>query len=343
MSEAAATPRGLPEPATDATARSAAGATVSVVMPVLNERRHLREAVTRVLDQQLDGELEVVLALGPSTDGTDEVARELAAGDPRVRLVGNPSGRTPNGLNAAVAASTGDVVARVDGHAVLPPGYLQTAVTLLATTGADNVGGVMDARGVTDVELAVAAAMRSRLGVGSARFHTGGLAGPAETVYLGVFRRQALARVGGYDEHFERAQDWELNHRIRSSGGTVWFTPDLRVTYRPRADLRALSRQYFLYGRWRRAVARQHAGTMSLRYLAPPVLVGVLAASLAVAVRRRAALVVPAGYAGALVAGAARIEPGLPRRARAVLPVVLAVMHLSWGVGFLTSRVHEAP
>lgn len=343
MSEVAPGPGGYPSTAMDATTRSTTGTTVSVVMPVLNERRHLREAVSRVLEQQLDGDLEVVLALGPSTDGTDDVARELAAGDPRVRLVRNPTGRTPNGLNAAVAASTGDVVARVDGHAVLPPGYLQTALTLLRTTGADNVGGMMDARGITDLELAVAAAMRSRLGVGSARFHTGGQAGPAETVYLGVFRRAALTRVGGYDEHFERAQDWELNHRIRSTGGTVWFTPDLRVTYRPRADLRALSRQYFMYGRWRRAVARQHLGTMSLRYLAPPALVSVLAASLAVAVRRPVALVVPAGYVGALAAGSTRIEPGLAPRARALLPVVLAVMHVSWGVGFITSTVREAP
>lgn len=342
MSDVAPGPQRYPATAMDAP-RSTAGTTVSVVMPVLNERRHLREAVSRVLEQQLDGDLEVVLALGPSTDGTDDVARELAAGDRRVRLVRNPSGRTPEGLNVAVAASAGDVIARVDGHAVLPPGYLRTAVELLRTTGADNVGGVMDAQGVTDVERAVAAAMRSRLGVGSARFHTGGQAGPAETVYLGVFRRQALERVGGYDEYFERAQDWELNHRIRRTGGTVWFSPQLRVTYRPRADLRSLSRQYYLYGRWRRAVARQHPGTMSLRYLAPPALVSVLAASLLAAARRRAALVVPAGYVGALVAGATRIEPGLPPRSRVLLPVVLAVMHVSWGVGFLTSRVREAP
>ena len=310
-------------------------------MPVLNEQRHLREAVGRVLEQDLDGDLELVLALGPSTDGTDQVAAELAAADPRIRLVRNPSGRTPSGLNAAVAASTHAVIARVDGHAVLPPGYLRKALEVLELTGADNVGGIMDAQGVTDVERAIAAAMRSRLGVGSARFHTGGAAGPAETVYLGVFRRTALARVGGYDEHFARAQDWEMNHRIRSTGGTVWFTPELRVTYRPRADLRSLARQYFQYGRWRRVVARQHPGTMSARYLAPPALVAALTISVAVSPWLPVALVVPAGYVGALVVGSLTLEPGLPWRSRATLPAALAVMHLSWGVGFVTSRVRR--
>ena len=310
-------------------------------MPVLNEQRHLREAVGRVLEQDLDGDLELVLALGPSTDRTDQVAAELAAADPRIRLVPNPTGRTPSGLNAAVAASTHAVIARVDGHAVLPPGYLRKALEVLELTGADNVGGIMDAQGVTDVERAIAAAMRSRLGVGSARFHTGGAAGPAETVYLGVFRRTALARVGGYDEHFARAQDWEMNHRIRSTGGTVWFTPELRVTYRPRADLRSLARQYFQYGRWRRVVARQHPGTMSARYLAPPALVGALTVSVALSPWLPLALVVPVGYVGALVVGSLTLEPGLPWRSRATLPAALAVMHLSWGVGFVTSRVRR--
>lgn len=318
-----------------------AGRSVSVVMPVLNERRHLREAVERVLAQDLDGEIELVLALGPSSDGTDDLAAEMAAAEPRIRLVPNPSGRTPNALNAAVAASRHPLVARVDGHAVLPSDYLRTAVAVLEQTGADNVGGIMDARGVTVVERAIAAAMRSRLGVGSARFHTGGGAGPAETVYLGVFRRAALERVGGYDEHFARAQDWEMNHRIRATGGMVWFTPQLRVTYRPRADLGALARQYFQYGRWRRVVARRHPGTMSARYLAPPALVGVLAGSVLASPWLPVALVVPGGYVVALVVGSLLIEPGLQAPSRVLLPAVLAVMHLSWGIGFVTSTVHE--
>ncbi|MFM9133909.1 MAG: glycosyltransferase, partial [bacterium] len=211
-------------------------------MPVLNEGIHLSEAVGAILDSAYDGPIEVVLALGPSTDDTDEVAATLASSDARVRLVANPSGRTASGLNAAIAAATYDVIARVDGHAVIPRDYLDIAVRTLAETGADNVGGVMGAEGVTEFEQAVAAAMRSWFGVGGAAFHIGGAAGPALTVYLGCFRRSALERAGGYDESMVRAQDWELNHRIRSAGGTVWFTPDLHVTSRPRATLSALAR-----------------------------------------------------------------------------------------------------
>ena len=207
---------------------------VSVVMPILNEERHLAEAVKAAFDQEYDGSIEVVLALGPSSDGTDEIATGLAAGDPRIVLVPNPSGRTADGLNAAIAASGGPVVVRVDGHGLLEPDYVRTAVSTLAATGAANVGGLMAAEGTTPFERAVAAAMTSVLGVGAARFHTGGEPGPADTVYLGVFRREWLDRVGGYDPQFVRAQDWEMNHRIRAAGGLVYFTPALRVRYRPR-------------------------------------------------------------------------------------------------------------
>ncbi len=124
---------------------------VSVIMPLLNEERHLRDAVAMILAQDYPGPLEVVLALGPSHDRTDEVAASVAAADPRVRLVPNPTGRTPDGLNAAIGAVSGEIVVRVDGHAEIPDDYIRVAVAELQRTGADNVGGIMDAQGSTDV------------------------------------------------------------------------------------------------------------------------------------------------------------------------------------------------
>ena len=142
----------------------------------------------------------------------------------------------------------------------------------------------MHAEGENDWEHAVAAAMTSKIGVGNAAFHTGGEAGPAETVYLGVFRREALEQQGGYNEEFIRAQDWELNFRIREAGGLIWFSPELKVQYRPRPSVRALAKQYKDYGRWRHVVARYHQGSINLRYLAPPTAVCAIAAGVVVGV-----------------------------------------------------------
>jgi succinoglycan biosynthesis protein ExoA len=310
---------------------------VAVVMPILNESRHLRAAVGAVLAQEYPGPYEVVLALGPSKDDTDAVAAEIAAADPRVRLVPNPTGLTPRGLNAAIAASTHEIVVRVDGHAILPPDYVRTAVEVLEDTGADNVGGLMAAEGVTPFEQAVARAMRSWFGIGPARFHLGGEDGPVDTVYLGAFRRETLNKVGGYDDNLRRAQDWELNYRIRQSGGVVWFTPRMQVTYRPRPNLKALASQYFKTGQWRRALVREY-GAGGYRYLAPPAAVlGVAGGAVLAIVGVRKAAVLPAGYAAAVLGAAAAIGKDLPPSARAALPAVFATMHMSWGLGFLLS------
>ncbi len=325
---------------------SGAWPSVSVVMTVVNEERHLRDSVDRLLGQDYPGELDIVVAVGPSKDRTREVARAVAAEHAHVRVVDNPSGRTPTGLNAAIAATASEIVVRIDGHAMVGPEYVRTAVDVLTQTGADNVGGVMAAEGTNDFENAVARAMTSRFGVGGAPFHVGGEPGPAPTVYLGCFRRSALERVGGYDETMVRAQDWEMNLRIRETGGVVWFTPDLQVTYRPRHTLGALARQYHDYGRWRREVVRRHPGTVTPRYLAAPVavagVVGGLALALAGVVTRRPALVglglaAPAGYGLldlAASALSARTTPALPPLSAVRLPVVYATMHGAWGAGF---------
>ncbi|MGA8048030.1 MAG: glycosyltransferase family 2 protein [Dermatophilaceae bacterium] len=328
--------RGRPEGAPQDRSR-ATDTVVSVVIPVLNEERHLRDAVSMVLAQDWPGRLQVVLAVGPSTDRTAEIAAGLAAADDRVLVVDNPTGRTPDALNAAIAAADGDVVVRVDGHAEIPADYVATAVRTLEETGADNVGGIMDAQGITAFQRAVAVAMRSPVGVGSSRFHVGGEAGPADTVYLGAFRRTALARVGGYDRRYARAQDWEMNHRIRQSGGLVWFTPQMRVTYRPRSTVKALAKQYFLYGRWRRVVARSHPGTINARYLAAPAMVVGVGGSTLVGLFWTPALAVPTAYALATAGAGLAISRDEDWSVRARMPGVLAVMHWAWGLGFISS------
>jgi glycosyltransferase involved in cell wall biosynthesis len=323
---------------------------VSVVMPVLNEERHLEEAVGRVLDQDYPGELEVVLAIGPSKDRTQEIADKLAEADGRISIVPNPTGKTPAALNVGIAHAKHDILVRVDGHGALTDGYITRAVEVLDESGADNVGGVMAAEGRTPTEMAVACAYRSRLGLGASTFHQGGKAGPADTVYLGVFRRAALERVGGFDETMHRAQDWELNYRIRKTGGLIWFSPDLSVTYRPRSSLPSVAKQFFHTGQWRREVIRRHPETANKRYLAPPVAVILLAVGTILGIIGLITgnswldlgFLAPLGYALLLLAGSAFEGRYLPWKALFWMPLVCATMHVSWGLGFLVG-LREKP
>lgn len=317
---------------------------VSVVMPVLNEERHLATSVEHVLAQNYPGQVELLMAVGPSKDATRAVADRLAAADPRIRVVDNPTGRTPAGLNLAIAEASHEIVVRVDAHGELTPGYIRTAVETLLRTGAANVGGLMDARGTTPFERAVAAAYNSPLGLGGNAFHLAQTPeGPAESVFLGVFRKDALVALGGFDETLHRAQDWDLNHRLRTAGETVWFNPALTVTYRPRSTVGALAKQFYKTGQWRREVIERDRSTVRLRYLVPPVAVagltaGAFAGLAGLFTGKRWLLIgwaAPAAYLAFLAWATATVQGDLDQRARPRLPVVLTVMHLCWGVGFL--------
>ena len=244
-------------------------------MPVLNEERHLEAAVRRVLEQEYPGELEVILSIGPSKDRTHEIAAELSAADPRVRVVDNPAARTPSALNLGIARGPprhhrpGRRSRRADRR-------LHRAGRRAAGRDRGGQRRRRDGRPGHDGRSSRRSPPRTRPGSGSAAPPStwpSRRPGRPRRSSSGVFQKEALLALGGFDETMHRAQDWELNYRLRKSGRRIWFSPDLRVTYRPRSSFRALVKQMYETGRWRREVVRRYPDTASARYLAPPVAV----------------------------------------------------------------------
>ena len=323
-------------------------------MPVLNEAQYVESAVASILAQDYDGPTEVVLALGPSTDGTNEIVAAMQRVDPRIQTVDNPDAHIPIGLNRAIRASGNPVIVRVDAHAELPPGYTRRAVATLLREGAANVGGIMVAVGRPGLQAAVAKAYNSRYGLGGGAYHSvDEPAGEAESAYLGVMRAEVLADIGYFDESLRRGEDWELNHRMREAGHRVWLEPALRVNYWPRSTWPALARQFWATGNWRGELARRLHRRNSLRFFAPPVLVVCTGA---------AAVLVPAALSGAggtgltvlaaaaaagpvaylALLGAVAVGSGGSVADRARLCLVLATMHYAWGAGFVVGSLRGA-
>lgn len=324
-------------------------------MPVLNERAYLEHAVASVLEQELDGPAELVLALGPSTDGTTELAQRLAAHDDRIRLVDNPDAHIPVGLNAAIRASRYPTIVRVDAHSELSTGYAHRAVATLRRTGAANVGGVMRADGRTPFQTAVARAYNSPIGLGGGAYHGTEHEGEAESAYLGVMRRAVLEEVGLFDESIRRGEDWELNLRIRQAGHKVWLDPQLSVTYWPRESWWRLARQFRATGAWRGELVRRYGRSNGLRFFAPPALVLNVALALIAAVLQLtgvlsgawstvASVVYLPLIAYVLLVFAMALRPGGRRTARERIwtLAVLPTMHLAWGAGFLVGVLRGA-
>jgi succinoglycan biosynthesis protein ExoA len=309
---------------------------VDVVMPIRNEAAHLADAVATVRAQRYPGAVRIFLGVGPSDDGTERIAAELAEHDEELVVVDNPSGLTAAGLNAAIRCGSAPVVVRVDGHSQLSAGYIVRAVDTMRRTGSVNVGGLQVPVATTPFEQAVASATTSRLGTGGPSYRVGGVAGAVDTVFLGVFDREAIEHVGLFDEQLVRNQDYELNIRLRLAGGVVWFDPELSVGYRPRGSWRALAKQYFEYGRWKAVVMRMHPESAKPRQLVPPLAVAALAGATGLGfLGHRRLLALPAAYAAVLV-GASRRSP------RPVLQAaVTGVIHGTWSVGLVVGAVRS--
>ena len=331
-----------------------AGSGVSFIMPVLNEVDYLEDAVASTLAQEVDGPIELVIALAPSDDGTTELAHRLAAQDDRITVVDNPAADNPVGLNLAIRASQYPTIVRVDAHSELSPGYTMRAIETLDRTRAANVGGTMHAEGRTPFQRAVAAAYNSKIGLGGGAYHGSGEESEAESAYLGVMRRAAIEEVGLFDETLRRGSDWEMNLRLRQAGYRVMFDPKLSVAYWPRESWIQLYRQFLATGRWRGELVRRYGFRNSTRYFAPPALVVLLGAAALVASLRvggvvRGALAavlslvfVPVALYALVITGFSAVQSAASMRQKLWSLAVVPTMHVAWGAGFIVGVVRGA-
>lgn len=321
---------------------------VSVIVPARDAEDTITATLDSILAQDYGGPVEVIVADGSGTSATRTLLDQRF---PTVRTLANPGGAIPSALNRALAAARHGIIARCDAHSILPPGYLRRAVDTLTRTGAANVGGRVHPVGATAFEQAVALTTLSPLGAGDARYRIGGVEGPVDTVFPGVFRRATLTAAGGWDETLLCNEDYELNWRLREGGGVVWFDPALVVPYRPRGTVLDLARQYGRYGRWKAVMLARHPRSLRARQVAAPLLVATLAvcgglllvaAGLAPQGDGAGFLLgtalgagVPMAYILALLGAAAMVGGRYGCRTAWLVPVAAATIHLAWGAGFL--------
>jgi succinoglycan biosynthesis protein ExoA len=309
---------------------------VSVLVPVRDEAAVIRDVAAAMLAQRFAGTIEFLFVDGRSQDGTVEILHELAARDPRVRVLDNPAKRTPQALNLALRAARGRIIARMDAHTHYPPDYIALGVERLRRGGVASVSGPAIAAGDGRWSRRVALALSTRLGTGGAAWRRdAGAEFEVDSGFAGLWLRETLERHGGWDEEWLNDQDYELAARIRKSGGTIVCVPAMAADYLPRDSLPALAEQYHRYGFYRVKTSLRHPESLRRSHVLAPglVLAGVAAVAAPRPLRRvsRAGVVAYAAAVGVETARAARTTPA----DAAALPAVFATMHFAWGVGFL--------
>jgi glycosyltransferase involved in cell wall biosynthesis len=302
---------------------------VSIVIPCRNEERHIARCLESVLASDYPRErLEILVADGGSSDGTRSLLVRYVALHPTIVLLDNPRGTTPAGLNIAIQAASGDIVIRMDAHALCPPDYIPRLVAGLQESGADNVGGVLVTVPADDSPTAQAIAIGLT--------HPFGVVRP---VPFGCYRREIFDRIGMFDEELIRNQDDEFNFRLITQGGRVVLLPDVLCRKFARRSFRQLARMYYQDGYFKPLVARKVGRAMTVRQLIPAALVGCLSSSAALALWIPAAsylfALVAGSYALLVVLFAARAARSHGLRCAAALTLVFPVQHFSYGSGSL--------
>jgi succinoglycan biosynthesis protein ExoA len=310
---------------------------VSIVLPIRNEADHIGACIGRLLDQDYPHErMEIIVVDGMSDDGTRDRLRELQATSRRVaiRVIDNPAMIVPTALNLAIEAARGDVIVRMDGHTTPATDYVSACVAALRTSGAANVGGVIEPTGLTPMGEAVAVVTSHPLGVGDAKYRTGGAAGSVDTVPFGAFRRDVFERVGLFDESMVRNQDYEMNVRIRQAGESIYLDPAIRSVYTPRSDVTSLWKQYLQYGWWRVETVRRHPGSLRWRQAVPPVFVAALVVLALLGLVWPFAAASWLIMAGAYVALVGSVAVHSRRATPARIALAFVIVHVAWGTGF---------
>jgi len=314
---------------------------ITIILPVRNEDNYLRAALDGVLAQDYPVEqMEILVVDGMSTDSTREIIKEYQCKNTNINLLDNPGRIVPTGMNIALIQVQGDIVIRVDGHCIIAPDYVRKCVEHLENDEVDGVGGPMETIGEDKLSETIAIAMSSPFGVGNSAFRTTtGKTMLADTVPFPAYTRSMIQKAGLYDEELVRNQDDEYNYRIRELGGKLLLAEDVRSKYYSRGSFRKLWKQYFQYGFYKVRVLQKHPLQMSLRQFVPPLFVLSLLTALILTLTTRWGWITLATIAGSYILAnlTASIITSAKKGWRHLwrLPVVFAIIQISYGSGFL--------
>jgi succinoglycan biosynthesis protein ExoA len=317
---------------------------ITAVVPTFNEEAHIGACLVSLLNQTgVDGDVEILVVDGGSSDRTATIVRSFPEFGSRIRLIYNPRRLQVHAWNLALREARGEFYAMISAHAEYGPTYFADCLAVMRRSGAAAVGGVQRPYGSNGIERAIAWCMSSSFGIGNARFRYTDREEEADSVFAMFTRRSTVEELGGFDETLPFDEDSDLSYRMRRAGGKIVVSPQIQVRYAVRRSLRALCKQMQRYGYFRRFTQLKHPGRAPLRTYAPAALFAALCLSvlLAATPARAVALIVPGAYAAFLIIAAAASVPRIGPAA-AFVPVTVATMHIAYGWGWWRAAVVAA-
>ncbi|MEA5078871.1 MAG: glycosyltransferase family 2 protein [Anaerolineaceae bacterium] len=322
---------------------------VSLIIPCYNEEKTITHLLESILAQTYPlADIEVILVDGLSTDATRAQIALFQGAHPQLdlKVIDNPKRIIPAALNLAIQAASTELIMRMDAHTIPAPDYVARSIADFDAGKGEDIGGVIDIRpgSTTWIGRSIAVATRHPLGVGDAKYRWATSAGYADTVAFGLYAKSTFDKLGLYNEELLVNEDYEMNARLRASGGRIWINPEIRSTYYSRPDLSSLAKQYFTYGFYKFRMLKKYPQTLRWRQALPPLFVFGILMLLLLSVfwwfARVVFLSVAAAYLFILIAGCS--QEAFKQKSPELLfgiPLAIMTMHFSWGSGFWWSAI----
>lgn len=308
----------------------------TIIIPARNEENYIERCLLSLVDQDYPRDkIEILVVDGLSEDKTVTVVQNMAVTHTNIKVLQNPKRIIPSALNIGIRHSTGRIILRADAHTVYAPDYVRRCIELLLSTGASNVGGVIRPVGNDSLSQSIAIAVSSPFGVGNAYHRFAKKPMWVDSVAFGCWRKSTLLMLGGYDETYLANEDYELNYRLRSQGGKIFLSPEVKSAYFSQCSLKGLIKQYFRYGTWKVKMLVAHPEAIVYRQAAPPLfIIGLLASFCLIPFSILPFILVAGPYSllNLFFSCRAAFRHGL--KCTLLLPAMFLAIHLSWGTGF---------
>jgi len=313
---------------------------VSIIIPCRNEEKHIGKCLDSIIanDYLKDG-LEVLVIDGLSEDGTKKIIEDYSRRFPFIRLLSNPNKFTPFGLNIGIKNAKGEIIIRMDAHAIYDKDYISKCVEYLKKTGADCVGGTLQTLPSQDTFEAevIALVLSHSFGVGGRTFRTKRKEGYVDTVPFGAYRKEIFDKIGLFNEKLVRNQDIELNSRIRKAGGKIFITPEIKLSYFAPTTFKGLISQQFQNGLWNIYTQKIAPGSLRARHFIPLFFVAGLLGSLILtpftSLSMNLFILILGSYILLDLFFSFKISLKRGIKYLAVLPIVFFLHHFSYGLG----------
>ncbi|NTW44453.1 MAG: glycosyltransferase family 2 protein [Anaerolineaceae bacterium] len=312
--------------------------TVSIIIPTYNEEAYINNCLDSILNQDYPGILDIYIIDGDSIDGTKAIVGDFFKEDPRIILINNTHRYQTSALNLGINKSKGDIIVRIDAHAIYASNYVSECVLAFERSHAGCVGGGVNLLPGEDfLSKLIGLVQKNPLGSGIAKFRRQSYEGYVDTVWPGAYHRSIFEKVGYFREYLTRTEDLDFHARMRQMGYSIYQTPRIKPYYHPRTGLLSLFHQYFGNGQQVITTLVVNAEAISLRHLVPLITSTLFALSLIFGMWNKTGIFISCGFAGLYLAFLllASISIGINNGIKYFFtsPLIFAVIHISYALG----------